>query len=142
MMGRRPVLAAGLALGASVLSGCGLRGRTLDEALNEAAGNVDGVTSSALETVTGAEFQRAIRGRVEISAARREQVLEIFGEVMTALVDAAYAQADADSEGSRVVGAITALSSDGEEYGIWDLRPDLEQSAGRLDAVLLSDFAE
>lgn len=142
MMGRRRLLTAGLALSAGLLSGCGLRGRSLDRTLNEAAESVDGVTTSALETVTGAEFQRAIRGRIETSAVERDGVLEIFGQVMSALVEAAEQHGDPDSEGSRVVGAITTLGSDGEEYDMWDLRPDLERSTGRLDAVILSDFAE
>lgn len=141
MMGRRRLLTAGLAASAGLLSGCGLRGRSLDRTLNDAAESVDGITTSALETATGAEFQRLIRGRVETSAVERDRALEIFGQMMSALVEAVEEQGDLEREGSRVVGAITALGSDGEEYDMWDLRPDLERSEGRLDAVILSDFA-
>lgn len=141
MLGRRHMVGGGLALGAALLTGCGVRGRRLEKTVNDAAQSVDGVTASSLETATGAEFHRSLHGQVETSGAQREETLAIFEDVMSTLAATADPTGDGPPEGTRIVGGITALSSSGEEFGIWDLRPDLERSRGRLDDVILSDFA-
>lgn len=144
VMTRRGVFGAVGALAAAALTGCGGGGggKALQAALNEAAGSVDGVDSTNLELVSGANFEKALRGSISTSAGSRTQAVDVFGQAMSAIATAAVEQGDAEVERNRVVGAVTALTSDGEELSIWDLRPDLQSSKGRLDAVTIADFLD
>lgn len=142
MVSRRGLLGGMTAAAGALLSGCGLRGRSLDAALTDAAEGVDGVISAALEATFDAEFRQLIRGTVETSATDADEVVGIFSQVMSALLHAAYEHGDREEESTRQVGEITASGADGTAYDMWDLRPELEAERGQLDGVLLRDFED
>lgn len=138
-MSRRGMLGSAMAAAAAMLVACG-GGQDVQRAVNAAAEEVDGVQSSDLELASGATFQPLMRGTITTTAGTRSEGLEIFGRAMGAVARTAVEQGDPEAERSRVVGAVIAVTESGEELGIWDLRPDLESSKGRLDAVIVEDF--
>ena len=134
-MGRRSVFGAvGVALATAVLSGCGGPKRAKD--WEDAITKVEGVTGAHLERVTGAEFQRFVRGTIETEGEHRAETLRIYGAAMHALAQAAAASGDEE----LICGAVVGRGRYGHEVNPFDLRPDLELERKRLDAVGLKDF--
>lgn len=140
-MSRRGILGGAAALAAATLAACG-SSNDVQDACIAAAEQVDGVKSCDLGFVSGATFEKAMRGAITTDADSRSAAVDVFGRAMEAIAGTAVTEGDAESERNRVVGAVTALTAEGEELTVWDLRPDLQSSKGRLDAVLVSDFLE
>ena len=142
MVSRRGFLGGTASLAALTLGGCGIRHRRLVEAAEEAATGVEGVSATALELDTGADFGRHLHGTVSLEADQREDGLSIFDEVMRAIVTVAHAEFDEPEASSLRVGWITGVLPDGRELSPVELGPDIQAANPRRDRITAEAFYE
>ncbi|MGP9537776.1 hypothetical protein ACT3SP_07180 [Brachybacterium sp. AOP43-C2-M15] len=135
MVSRRGLLGGAAAAATALLSGCGSGRKKLVAATEEAAAEVDGVSSAELRMADGATFERLLSGTVSLAAEDREGGLEIFDEVMRRIVTVVHAElAEAEARSLRV-GGISGMLDSGEELTPLDLDPDVAGEDPRRDRV-------
>lgn len=120
-----------LALG-GVASGCGPSAADTAEALTRVAEQVDGVRSAELEVASGAEFEKALEGVVEIDRSDRTAVLAVFDAVLGAI---ARHVKDSGRDEHLDVQGLTGRGSSGESVSVFDLDGSLVHDAVPIRAL-------
>lgn len=127
-----------LGAGASVvLAACG--GSRFDDALNAAAVDVEGVYAASLTSGRGADLGRHVTGQLSTSGEGPAATADLLEEALGAVARVCVEE-HGDGGEAFVVGGIVARAKDGDSVDVWDARPDLKVSRGRLDAVTAGDF--
>lgn len=142
MVGRRRILGGAAAVASVLLAGCGVGRRRLVAAVEEAVAEVEGVRDVALETGIGGTFERRMSGTVAVEAGDRAVGVEIYDEVMKALVTVIHEELDDSGGQSFRVGGVKAVLTDGEELTAMVLDPEMSMPNPRLDRVTAGSFYE
>ena len=129
------LLGAGATVG---LTACG-GDSGFDEAVSAAAVDVDGVHAAALTLRQGADFGHSVSGQLSTSGKGVAATADILEEALRAVARVCVQERD-EAGRSYTVGGIVATAEDGDAVDVWDARPDLKTSRGRLDAVIADDF--